>query len=249
LLDQQGKRTDPIDQFDADLKTFLLQCLQAEEHIVLGIDANTDTRAGDFPQILASIGILNIFQRKFGNTIPPTYARGSIPIDSIFVTASLLNSEAGFLPIIGDHRALWLDIPQSIAFGRELENIQPVRPSRLSLQDPRIIKKYTDLVQAYLTEQDFAAKVSRLQDAMNCKCTDSEVAQYNELDAIRTEAILRANKRCRKLKMGNVPFSPRLVIHWKKILGWKLVLRKTRGSKIDSKYLLRTLRSANIKDY
>jgi hypothetical protein len=69
--------------------TFLRQCLDAGETIVLGIDANTDTRHGQFPSKLYELGLINIFLRKFGPTIPPTYARGSLPIDSIYTSASL----------------------------------------------------------------------------------------------------------------------------------------------------------------
>jgi hypothetical protein len=83
LLDLQHTNTDPIEKFDEDLFHFLRQCLDAGETIVLGIDANTDTRHGQFPSKLYELGLINIFLRKFGPTIPPMYARGSLPIDSI----------------------------------------------------------------------------------------------------------------------------------------------------------------------
>jgi hypothetical protein len=103
-------------------------------------------------------------------------------------------------------------------------------------------------VEKYLSNYDFVNKLACLQNKMSEKFEPDHVKLFDELDDIRTKAILHANQRCRKLKMGQVPFSPRLVIHWNKILAWKLVLRHRRGSRIDSKYLQRTLRKANITD-
>jgi hypothetical protein len=56
LLDLQNISKDPIDQFDEDLKQFLVACLQVGEHLILAIDANSDTRFSSFTQLLNSIG-------------------------------------------------------------------------------------------------------------------------------------------------------------------------------------------------
>ena len=38
--------------------------------------------------------------------------------------------------------------------------------------------------------------------------------------------MLKAEKRCRKLYMGGVPFSPELVIHLNRINFWPFIIRK-----------------------
>jgi hypothetical protein len=139
LLDLSTDASDPIEKFDKDLRSFVSTCKQSGEHIVLGIDANSDTRGSTFTQDIKNIGLFNIYQVKFGNNIPPTYARGSIPINAIFVSSGLLQSQAGLLPVTCDHRVLWIDIPESVALGK-LEEIPSTHPTRLLLQDPRIIK-------------------------------------------------------------------------------------------------------------
>jgi hypothetical protein len=48
--------------------------------------------------------------------------------------------------------------------------------------------------------------------------------------------------------MGQVPFSPQLIVTWKKIKAWQLIIRKCMGAKIDSRYLHRVLRAADITD-
>jgi hypothetical protein len=49
--------------------------------------------------------------------------------------------------------------------------------------------------------------------------------------------------------MGKIPFSPTLLENWKKILAWKLLIRKLSGKRIDSKYLARKLKAAGINDH
>jgi hypothetical protein len=247
-LDLQHTNTDPIEKFDEDLFHFLRQCLDAGETIVLGIDANTDTRHGSFPSKLYQLGLTNIFLRKFGPTIPPTYAQGSLPIDSIYISASLQSCRAGFLKIYCDHRILWIDVSQEIAFGRHLHPNFQTRPSRLQLQDPRVVTRYTGLLESFLTEHQIQSRLERLQQSMSTSQSAADIEEYNLFDAIRTKGILFADKKCRKLRMGQVPFSPQLVFLWQKIKAWQLVLRKCRVAKIDSKYMKRVLQATDIAD-
>jgi len=55
----------------------------------------------------------------------------------------------------------------------------------------------------------------------------NEIAQrYEELDAIRCEATTFAEKRCRKLRLGQVAFSPELNMSRLKIQAWLLLIAK-----------------------
>jgi hypothetical protein len=249
LLDLKNCQTDPITQFDSDLKQFLERCLDAGELIILGIDANTDIRKGQFTAMMSALGLTNLYQKKFGNDIPPTYARGSLPIDGFFVSPALDNVEAGFLPVSCDHRVLWVDIPKTIVFGTRSEPLPSKVSKRLILQDPRVLVRYTTELEKQLQLHQVELQLERVQALFASGMVDEAIALYNEVDSIRTKAILFADRRCRKLRMGQIPFSPTLVENWKKILAWKLLIRKLSGNKIDSKYLLRTLKAAGIKNH
>jgi hypothetical protein len=83
---------------------------------------------------------------------------------------------------------------------------------------------------------------------MSTSPSAADIEEYNLIDAVRTKGILLADKKCPKLRMGQVPFSPRLVVLWHKIKAWQLVLRKCRGAKFDSKYMKRVLQAADIAD-
>jgi hypothetical protein len=248
LLDLKGISDDPIDKFDDDLLTFLTTCLQSGEQIILGIDANTDNRTGNFQQRLQACGMTNLFLFKFGHDIPPTYSRGSTPIDCFYVSLSLLQASAGFLPIFCDHRVLWMDIPLEVVFGRSLPSTKPVQPNRLVLHDPRIVNKYVESLQNYLENVNFLESIRKLQKKMHTDFSEHDILVYNQLDKIRTTGILLADKKCRKLKMGAVPFSPRLVVVWNEIKAWKLVRRKLKGGKVNARFLQRVTKKALLAD-
>jgi hypothetical protein len=62
-------------------------------------------------------------------------------------------------------------------------------------------------------------------------------AEYEVLDKIRCQAAEFAQSKCRKLRMGQVAFSPELnqcrhIIH-----AWSLLLQKAKGGKVSSRLL------------
>jgi hypothetical protein len=78
--------------------------------------------------------------------------------------------------------------------------------------------------------------------------SDVQIQRYNNLDDIRLQGIHFADKKCRNIRMGQVPFSPQLVSVWKKLNAWQLLLKKLKGVRVNSRYLQRSLKGAGIKD-
>jgi hypothetical protein len=72
------------------------------------------------------------------------------------------------------------------------------------------------------------------------------IHRYEELDALRCEATAFAERRCRKLHMGQVAFSPELNLSRLKIKAWLMLLAKVKKRKISSRLIKRTLKKANI---
>jgi hypothetical protein len=56
-LDLDRISKDPIEKFDDDLITFITQCMETGEQVVLGIDVNEDVRVGVFAKKNALAGI------------------------------------------------------------------------------------------------------------------------------------------------------------------------------------------------
>jgi hypothetical protein len=251
LMDLQRISDDPIERFDRDLCQFIQECMAAGEQVILGIDVNEDIRSGSFSKIMRDLGLKDICTHRHGPSNPSTYARGSTPIDAIYVTANLWSSRCGYLPVVSDHRVLWIDIPQEQLFGRRLSALPIRTPQRLILQDPRVVEKYITAISNQLQSVHFLDRLQSLRDRMedkNCSNMARLVDQYNELDAIRCAAILKADRSCRKLKMGHVAFSPALSIVWNKIRAWKLIRRKKMGGRVSSRYLQREIKAAGLRD-
>jgi hypothetical protein len=75
----------------------------------------------------------------------------------------------------------------------------------------------------------------------------NEIAQrYEELDAIRCKATTFAEKRCRKLCLGQVAFSPELNMSRLKIQAWLPLIARTKKRKVSSRFLKRSIKKANL---
>jgi hypothetical protein len=145
--------------------------------------------------MMNEIGLTKIIISAHGLDLSPMYSRGSAPINAIFVSANLLGSQCGYSPSPTDHLVLWVDIPCKVALGRSSPSFPTRRPQRLTLQDPRVVSKYLSTLTDFLKIQDFLARVQSLSQKMVLQITESLVNEYDELDKIRLEGILMAEKK------------------------------------------------------
>jgi hypothetical protein len=186
---------------------------------------------------MRSLGLLDVCTQKHGPNAPSTYARGSTPIDAIFVSSTLLGSPCGYLPVSCDHRILWIDIPFQTILGRDIP-IAFIRPPQwLTQNDPRVVQKYITELTKLMKDSNFLPRLQALKNDICSYPTATQLQLYNQLDDIRLRSIQIANKNCRHIKLGQVPYSPRLVMSWHKLKAWKLLLKKLKGGKVDSRYL------------
>jgi hypothetical protein len=70
--------------------------------------------------------------------------------------------------------------------------------------------------------------------------------EYERLDSIRCKVTEAAEAKCRKLRKGNVAFSPILNATRLQVQAWNLVLRKVQGQKVSSRLISRSLKKANL---
>jgi hypothetical protein len=249
ILDSNERTEDPIEAFDMDLIHSIKKWLSLGDQVILGIDVNEDVRSGSFARRLrAECRLQEINVKNYGNNLPNTYARGSNPIDGLFVSQSLSICPSGYTEIICDHRMLWMDIPVELALGYIPLATVPVSPRRLILQDPRIVKRYNQLLQDTLEKQDVLNWLHILEQGITGNITAAQIREYDLLDSLRIQATICAQKRCRKLRMGAVPFSPQLCLAGKKNRAWKLILKKKSGGSVHTSYLQRKLKEAGITD-
>jgi hypothetical protein len=143
---------------------------------------------------------------------------------------------------------LWIDVPVELALGYSPSAIAKPSPKRLILQDPRIVKKYNNILHEHLKKHEVLDQIQKLENEIDGTMSPAQMSEYNRLDTLRIQAALIAQQRCRKLRMGAVPFSPKLCLAGKKIRAWKLLLKKKSGGSVQTKYLQRKLKEADIAD-
>ncbi len=69
---------------------------------------------------------------------------------------------------------------------------------------------------------------------------------YEQIDLDRCNGVMIAEKKCRKLRMGQVAFSPQLQQASRTINAWMLLEKKAKGMRTSSRLLRRALIKANL---
>lgn len=147
-------------------------------------------------------GCSQVSERKYGSSVLG-YAD---PIDGIFISDSLNISADSYSPFGEaplDHQAQWISLSCNIAFGYTMEEPQPISAFRLKNIDPRVVKQFQKLYDAFLSDHKLYEKLYALQDEFyRDGWSDSLAQRYNEIGKSRKEAIIYADRHCWKLNMG-----------------------------------------------
>ena len=244
---------DPITSFWEDLATDIRKWQLQGDQIVLMGDWNQETHSEQFIAWYSSLGLVDPILDKHGTDAPPTYNKGTRHIDGILVSATLQSSRCGYLPfdsLPGDHRVLYIDIKVKSFIGHRASNIPSHAARRLKLEDPRVVARYQMELESILISNKSFVKAKQLQEYVRSTGTfDRKAARdFEHLDSIREAAMHKAEKKCRKLKMGGKQWSPALQRGRDKILLWTLVLRRLLGRNISAKRIIRLKKKLKIID-
>ena len=119
--------------------------------------------------------------------------------------------------------------------------MQPTYAARkLKTNDPRVVKKYLDKLHSELENNDVYNRTMALYNSIKGNVlTEEQQKEFEDLDDIRTEAMMIAEGQCRKLKMGATQWSPELQAIRDKIEYYSLSRRKKKGRNVSSRILYR----------
>ena len=245
----QKIETDPRELFWEDLQEDIKKWRQAGELIIIGGDFNEDTQQTSVVRRFKEWGMRNIFEG--GERPPPTYNGGKNPIDGIFVSEAIRVGAKGMMGfgegITSDHRCVWMDIHLDTIGVQKTADAVPARARRLQHRNPRTVKRY---LQAWRDISNGASLPGRVQTLYNEVTTsgwsDSTMQQYEQIDQERIQGMLEAEKKCRKLSMGNVPWTPDLTVARARVQFWTLLQTRKKGRKVSSRLLARTRQKANL---
>jgi hypothetical protein len=257
-FDSIGVTGCPRDILRQDIRRLLHQWRQNGERIVVFIDANENVLEGAFHSMFTDpdLGMREAVVHRHPDPRwkrTGTYRKGdsigSYPIDAVYVTPDLPAEASTWLQFIdplGDHRFAVIDVKASTLVG---ENpLKVVRPParRLSCAIPSAVDRYTALLNKHLARHKVLSQLHDLYLVRNGDFTTAQRRHLERLDRVRTEGMLFAEKKCRKLAMGLVAFSPEVDLARKRRALWKLVVKKRQGKRVSSSLIRRKARQLGI---
>ena len=122
------------------------------------------------------------------------------PYTVILVTVR--GGRLSFERLIGDHRGLWMDIPNKLIYGINPPPLTHPNARKLKMKDPRRVKRYNDR----LHEECERAHMYHRMDTLHHNATDSltkfQQQEYEQLDMELCKMMEIAKQKCRKLCVG-----------------------------------------------
>ena len=246
-IGQHDLQVTPIELFDSDLTSELEVTLANGINIVLSIDANENVETGEFSMAMNQIGMTNAFSTLFHEPMPATHHSGSQPISTFYhsselniVSGGILQKGCGFQ---ADHRNMFIDIQETSFLGTAMFKVTPPPMKRLQLNDPRIYKKFQKHVQKHIEANNVDKKLLQLTKIMKHPPTNDMVDKMEQIDDQIGRAISKGLKKCRKLRVGKIPFSGLFKKLWQEKRLWTLVYKKKIGQIISATTIRRLVSS------
>ena len=221
---------------------------KGEQLIVCG-DWNENVYTSDVRKKFRDRNMHPAITGRHRKVAPPTYNKGRHPIDEIFVSGGLTVQKSGYLhhgTNEGDHCPLWVDISKDSALGIEPPKIHSIHARRLKTKDPNIVNKYNAILQEEFEKNDIYLRALNLYNEYTDTLTAEQMQEYDELDALREQAMVKAEKKCRKLHMGAVPWSPTIQAARDKVQYIKLTLRRKKGRNVGARFLMRLSKKVGL---
>jgi Reverse transcriptase (RNA-dependent DNA polymerase) len=253
FLNQNHDTRCPRLAFLQDICAEIREFMEWGDQVILMLDGNTDMRYSDLSSAFESCQLKEAILDKHGHNAPSTFRRNNTdtPIDGIWASPGIKIAKGGYFPydsaFLGtDHRCLWLDISFTVAFGHNMPAIIKPVTRRLHCKDPRIVTNFTKRYETLAKRYKLRERVEALDSIATYPLALEHQYEYETLDKLRCEITASAEKRCRKLRMGQVAFSPQLQKACRCIKAWSLLQKKQKGMKVSSRLLQRSLKKANI---
>jgi exonuclease III len=200
---------DPRSAFLEDFEQELQEWLALGDNVIIGGDLNKEVTSPIISELFERNGLVNTIHEKHDlSQAPATFMHGSTVIDGIWATPGIQVHKCGYFApgdvAVGDHSFLWMDVSYESALGHKPSLPQTFQARRLRLYDSKTTTKYLDTYQSILHEQRVIPRQIRLQKTirLGVPLLPIQAREADAIDSIKTKAMLRAEKKCRKLKMG-----------------------------------------------
>ena len=242
---------DPLKCFWRDLKRDLMKWKQEGDHLIVSGDWNQDITGEHITSFMAACGLKEALTHVHGTDPPATYQRGTVGIDGIFVSPDLLGIRGGYLDYgvtPGDHRGLWIDVPQVLFLGYNMPKIPPKKIRHLQSRFPESTKKYKHTLHSRFIRHNVYGMIYKLRQEASYPLTPALKSMYNQIDSKMESLKHMTAKECRPKRTGGRAFSDKLQIARREIHLWSLVKRRLLGCKIHARTIIRARKKTTIEN-
>ena len=240
---------EPIQAFDEDLLSLIQLTIEQGKQVVLMMDLNEDVTRGRMANRLRQVMLEERVYKTVLGPPPATHNRGSKTIDGIFTTSTIAIRRGGYQSFSkspGDHRGIWIDADQLTLFGHRNPPPEKLSPRRLQSSQARSVANYHQKLEALFLKTKLRERTERLKEIASYPATEEVREEYERLDTLRLQCIKQAESKCRKLRMGNTPFSPAYSINYKNIKALTLLQKKYDGKRVRWKQIRRAWKDTSF---
>ena len=135
---------------------------------------------------------------------------------------------------------------QDNAFGSKTTQIVKPQACTLKSNDPKVRKRFIKEYEIILNKHDAERRLYAIQEKMTIPLDQESIRELETLLKIRKEGIKYTESHCRKLHMGEVPYSDKFRMASKKIEMWRAIESKKKGAKYSMSKLRRLERTTKI---
>ena len=233
-FDRIGREGCPRSLFVEDIAEEISRRMVEGDQVIVMIDANENVEKGTLGRRLRELGLKEVVSSRHG--LHHSHLRGSEPINGIFVTSLLSDVQCGYISSGCDHFGLWLDVPNETLYGTDNRWVPP-KARRLRCNDPRIVKKYINQLEKTIDWDRLHAELDRCLEKTTS--TRKATATWNKWDSQLSEARLEAERRCRKIRVGKIQWSPQFSELMLQKKYWILQMKRKCKGNVDQKFLKR----------
>ena len=208
-----AKSVGPQELWDKELISMIKTFQEKEHEIIVAGDWNDDlnNEDGTVQGMMRSIGMKEILISRYGKG-PETYHTGTKTIDGIFATPGISIQQGGYTSheeSPSDHRWLWVDIAESTLLQRNRDDHAPPVERRATSKIPSVRNKFNELLEEQVHKHDLHTKIRDLYTEGEDKGTLTKKQEkiYDLIEERMKRAVKYADKHCRKVRRGKIPFS------------------------------------------
>lgn len=253
-LDSQFDNRTPPEAMLEDLCKDLQLWREAGDQLVVMLDANESVTSSHICKTFQALGLVEaITTAHSAHGTVPIYQRGQHPIDGIFLSPTLSIVQGGYFPswaAPSDHRPIWIRLKMDQALGYNMDSLISPSARLLKLQDPTCANRFLAYYENYIQRHSLHLTSFEIQEAMLHQPFSPSLQRrcYNRLRIIRLNGLLAAERHCRKLRMGKVPWSRTLQHVMDESALCKAVVLQKEGTRVSTRFITRLEKAASIKN-